>query len=201
MATSTRLGPWLVGTVINNVTRALTATTTITDIRNLGAVVASQEVWAYQPIIATGVNLPIYEVGVGGAVFNGSAVSIPNQGPAFQSPLVVPAGSRLNYLSVNIEQAPSAITGGLINFFINAVGSATTTLIATYPVAINSLTSNFASWQTTLAASQLQAIVGQTDVQITAQLAGTGTLTGGLLAEISVNYTVRNPSGSILRLP
>ena len=181
MATSTRLGPWLVGTVRE------------TAGRNLGATVVSQEVWVYQPTATAG-SLPIYEVGVGGASFNGSAINIPNLGAAFQAPLVVPAGSRLNYFSVNIQSVPTVINNGAINLFIGA------TQIASYAVPANALTSGFATWQPTLAASQLQAMVGTADAQITAQLAGTG-FVGSLLVEVSLNYTTRNPSGSILRLP
>ena len=181
MATSTRLGPWLVGTVREGVGR------------NLGATAVSQEVWVYQPTATAGA-LPIYEVGVGGAKFLGSAINIPNLGAAFQASLVIPAGSRLNFISVNIEAAPTVINGGAINLFIGATQIASATVVA------NALPSVFATWASTLAASQLQAMVGATDQIITAQLAGTG-IVGSILAEISVNYTVRNTDGSILRLP
>ena len=160
---------------------------------NTGAATVSQELFMYTNAAAAG-NLPFYRVGVGGTFFNNGAVSIPAFGTATASQAqviaTIPAGSRLQFISVNLEQAPTAITGGALNFALNG------TNIGSYTVTAASLTSGLMTWTASLAASQLQAYVGATDAVLTVALAGTG-ITGGILAELSVNYTPRNLNGTI----
>jgi len=101
----------------------------------------------------------------------------------------IPAGSRIQGVDLNLLQAPTTITTGLITFSINGTAIGTVSVGA----GLGNGTMTFA---TTLAGLRLVAYVGNTDAVLTAALSGTG-ITGGLLAEFSVDYTVRNIDGSI----
>ena len=158
---------------------------------NTGAALASQEFWTYQ-VTATAGALPLYEAGYGGTSFVGQAINIPVLGTTAQVTATIPAGARIQYFSINIEQAPTVINAGVLTLSLNG------TAVATYTVTANTLSSGFATWNATLTASQNQAMVGYSDGVVTASLAGTG-IVGGLLAEISIVYTARRGNGTTVQ--
>lgn len=156
---------------------------------NTGATTVSQEFYIYQNAAVAG-NEPFYEVGVAGTTYLGGAISIPNAGNASAQVIeTIPAGSRIQNITLNLLQAPTAITTGVLTFALNG------TTIGTIAIGAG-LGNGTIVWANSLAALRLLAFVGTTDAVITAALSGTG-ITGGILAEISVQYTVRRGDGSI----
>lgn len=157
---------------------------------NTGAAIATQEAWIYQVNAAAG-NEPFYAIGYGGTFFSGGAISIPNVGQASaQDILTIPAGSRIQNINLNLLQAPTAITTGSLAIALNGTNIGA--------IAIGAALGNGSIvFATTLAALRLIAFVGNTDAVLTASLSGTG-ITGGILAELSVQYTVRRGDGSIV---
>lgn len=180
MPTSTRLGPWLVGTVREGSNY------------NLGATTVSQEAFIYQPTAASG-NAILYRPGVGGAGFIGNNINIPNIGSAYGSSFFIPAGSRIQGINAIVQQIPGTVTGGSLTFSLGSTTIGTITLTS----ALGVLPISFGNSLATLRAI---ADVGPTDVPLTVAIGGTFSA-GQLLIEISTNYTVRNPSGTSLRLP
>lgn len=111
-------------------------------------------------------------------------------GQTTATPLVVPAGSIIQYLYFYQTSAPSALTGGVITASINGVDIGTVTPTTTggrlqiQPAA-------------TAAVAALLANVGTSDVTVVFTATAITAITGTLAGTFDVRYTMRNPDGSI----
>jgi hypothetical protein len=112
-------------------------------------------------------------------------------GTTTATPLVVPAGSIIQYLYFYQTSAPSALTGGVITASIDGVDIGTVTPTTTggrlqmQPAA-------------TAAVAALLNNVGTSDVTIVFTATAITAITGTLAGTFDVRYTARNPDGSII---
>lgn len=111
-------------------------------------------------------------------------------GQTTATPFVVPAGSIINHIFFLETTAPSAITGGVITVAINGTDVGTVTPTTTG----GRLGVTFTA---TAAVAALLANVGTSDVTVTFTATAITAITGTLEGTFDVQYTARNPDGSI----
>jgi hypothetical protein len=105
-------------------------------------------------------------------------------------PFVVPAGSIINHVIFYQTTAPSALTGGVITVAIGGVDVGTITPTTTGGRLQMTPTA-------TAAVAAAMANVGTTDATITFTATAITAITGTLAGTFDVQYTMRNPDGSI----
>ena len=112
-------------------------------------------------------------------------------GTTTATPYVVPAGAIINHIFLYQTSAPSALTGGVITVAINGtdVGTVTPT------TAGGRIQVTFTA---TAAVATILANVGTTDATITFTATAITAITGTLAGTFDVQYTARNPDGSII---
>jgi len=104
---------------------------------------------------------------------------------------VVPAGAIINHIFFYQTSAPSALTGGVITVAINGTDVGTVT-----PTTSGGRIQ--VSFTASAAVATLLANVGTTDATITFTATAITAITGTLAGTFDVQYTARNPDGSIL---
>jgi hypothetical protein len=154
---------------------------------NTGAARLSQQQF-FAPITATQAAgaLPTFDLGSTTAV-----------------PFVVPAGSIIESVSFFETVAPSALTGGVVTVAIQitdpVTGNVTTTNLGTItPDTVGGVFTMAAPATAALAA--IYANVGPLDVTFTFTATAITAITGTLAGTFSINYTARNPDGSITQV-
>jgi hypothetical protein len=111
-------------------------------------------------------------------------------GQTTATPYVVPAGAIINHIFFYQTSAPSALTGGVITVAINGTDVGTVTPTTTG----GRLQVTFTA---TAAVATLLANVGTTDATVTFTATAITAITGTLAGTFDVQYTARNPDGSI----
>ena len=111
-------------------------------------------------------------------------------GQTTATPFVVPAGSIINHIFFLETTAPSALTGGVITVAIDGTDVGTVTPTTTG----GRLGVTFTA---TAAVAALLANVGASDVTVTFTATAITAITGTLAGTFDVQYTARNPDGSI----
>jgi len=142
---------------------------------NTGAVQCAQQDYI-DPITATRLAgaIPTYAVGTTTA-----------------APFVIPAGAIVNHIYFLQTSAPSALTGGVITVAIAGVDVGTITPTTTGGrIAI--------SFTVTAAVAAVLANVGSTDATVTFTATAITAITGTLAGTFDIQYTSRNPDGSII---
>jgi hypothetical protein len=104
---------------------------------------------------------------------------------------VVPAGAIINHIFLYQTSAPSALTGGVITVAINGTDVGTVTPTTTGGRIQVTFTA-------TAAVATILANVGTTDATITFTATAITAITGTLAGVFDVQYTARNPDGSII---
>jgi hypothetical protein len=142
---------------------------------NTGAAQSTQQQFI-SPITTTisAGALPTYDVGTTTAV-----------------PFVLPAGAIINTIRFYETTAPSAITGGVITVNVAGVDVGTITPTTTGGVIIMTPTA-------TAAVATVLNNVGATDATVTFTATAISAITGTLAGTFSIEYTPRNPDGSII---
>lgn len=106
-------------------------------------------------------------------------------------PFVIPAGAIVNHIYFMQTSAPSALTGGVITVNIAGVDVGTITPTTTGGrIAI--------SFTNTAAVATVLNNVGATDATVTFTATAITAITGTLAGTFDVQYTARNPDGSII---
>jgi hypothetical protein len=118
--------------------------------------------------------LPTYDVGTTTAV-----------------PFVLPAGAIINTIRFYETTAPSAITGGVITVNVAGVDVGTITPNTNGGILVMTPTAS-------AAVATVFANVGATDATVTFTATAITVLTGTLAGTFSIEYTPRNPDGSII---
>ena len=106
-------------------------------------------------------------------------------------PFVVPAGSIINTIRFYQTSAPSVLTGGAVTVNVAGVDVGTITPNTTGGILVMSPTAS-------AAVAAVFANVGATDATITFTATAISAITGTLAGTFSVEYTPRNPDGSII---
>jgi hypothetical protein len=104
---------------------------------------------------------------------------------------VVPAGSIVNHIFFFQTTAPSALTGGVITVAIAGTDVGTIT-----PTTVGGRIA--CSFTNTAAVAAVLNNVGTTDATLTFTQATVSAITGTIAGTFDVQYTARNPDGSIL---
>jgi hypothetical protein len=112
-------------------------------------------------------------------------------GTTTPSAYVVPAGAIINHIFFYQTSAPSALTGGVITVAVNGTDVGTVTPNTTGGRSQVTFTA-------TAAVATILANVGSTDVTLTFTATAITAITGTLAGTFDVQYTARNPDGSIL---
>lgn len=154
----------------------------------IGAASVSREFLLSQTVTGNSVNLNIYQEGVAGVLLSGTTITVPSA--ASQVAASLPAGARIQGINAYVLTVPGGTTP-TIAVNINGVTIATSAAIA----GVGPLLFTFA-----LTTAAIQYIIGgiASDSQVTIFANGTG-LTGSIVGEISLQYTVRRASGSIIQ--
>lgn len=141
---------------------------------NTGAVLCSQQDYI-TPITATR-----------------SAGAIPTipVGTTTATPFVIPAGAIINHVYFLQTGAPSALTGGVITVNIAGVDVGTITPTTSGGRIVISFTNS-------AAVAAVLANVGTTDATVTFTATAITAITGTLAGTFDIQYTSRNPDGSI----
>lgn len=142
---------------------------------NTGAVqVAQQDFIA--PITATRLAgaIPVFAVGTTTA-----------------APAVIPAGSIINHIFFLQTSAPSALTGGVIT--VNVAGVDVGTITPTTTGGRIGI-----AFTNTAAVATVLNNVGSTDATVTFTATAITAITGTLAGTFDIQYTARNPDGSII---
>lgn len=157
---------------------------------NTGAARASQQAFVTNPIATTtGVDTVLTTAALGTSTV---------------APFVLPAGSIIEAVSLYQNVAAGGLVGGLITVSINqpnpSTGVVTTTVIGTItPTAAGGVI--LGVFTATAAAAAILENVGLVDATLTFSAASVTTLTSGSVGgNISVNYTARNYTGSIINV-
>lgn len=112
-------------------------------------------------------------------------------GTTTAAPCVLPAGAIVNHVYFLQTSAPSALTGGVITVNIAGVDVGTITpTTAGGRIAI--------SFTNSAAVATVLANVGATDATVTFTATAITAITGTLAGTFDVQYTSRNPDGSII---
>ena len=119
------------------------------------------------------------------------ALSTYNLGTTTAVPFVIPAGSIINTIRFYQTVAPSVLTGGVVTVNVAGVDVGTITPNTTGGILVMSPTAS-------AAVAAVMANVGATDATITFTATAISALTGTLAGTFSVEYTPRNPDGSII---
>ena len=106
-------------------------------------------------------------------------------------PYTLPAGAIINHVFLYQTSAPSALTGGVITVAINGTDVGTVTPTTTGGRIQVTFTS-------TAAVATILANVGANDATITFTATAITAITGTLAGTFDVQYTARNPDGSII---
>lgn len=106
-------------------------------------------------------------------------------------PCVVPAGAIINHIFFLQTGAPSALTGGVIT--VNIAGVDVGTITPTTSGGRISI-----SFTNSAAVAAVLANVGATDATITFTATAITAITGTLAGTFDIQYTSRNPDGSII---
>ena len=106
-------------------------------------------------------------------------------------PFVIPAGSIINTIRFYQTVAPSVLTGGVVTVNVAGVDVGTITPNTNGGILVMSPTAS-------AAVAAVMANVGTTDATITFTATAISALTGTLAGTFSVEYTPRNPDGSII---
>lgn len=132
-----------------------------------------------------------------------SAGAIPtfDLGTTTSVPFVLPAGSILEDINFYETSAPSALTGGVITVAIQitnpSTGNVTTTTLGTITPDTTGGVFSVAA-PATAAVAAIWANIGPLDATLTFTATAITAITGTLAGTFSVNYTARNPDGSII---
>jgi hypothetical protein len=106
-------------------------------------------------------------------------------------PFVIPAGAVISTIRFYETVAPATLTGGVITVAVGGVDVGTITPNTNGGILVMSPTA-------TAAVAAALANVGTSDVTITFTATAITVLTGTLAGTFSVEYTARNPDGSII---
>lgn len=112
-------------------------------------------------------------------------------GTTTAAPAVIPAGSIINHIFFLQTSAPSALTGGVITVNVAGVDIGTITPTTTGGrIGI--------AFTNTAAVATVLNNVGTTDATVTFTATAISAITGTLAGTFDIQYTARNPDGSII---